>query len=225
MTNEEINLILSSSLFKGFDEDTIFYALKCLKAHEITYQDSTQLFELGENTSLAPLILRGAVDVSIINDAANLFTLNRFKEGEVLALANAITHKPHKTMNICTHGKTKLLMLDLFPITDSNNNYQCQYKVMLMRNIIHLLSNRLLVIQNKFQIITQKTLKDKLLSYFKKASQIQNSKTIVINNTREELAQMICAERSAVSRELNRMQNEGIIKINKNRITLVNNDE
>lgn len=220
MTNQEIEIILSSKIFKGFDENTIIHGIKCLRGKVIIYQDSTQLFQLGETTTLAPLIIDGFIDVSIINNAANKFTMMRYKKGDILAVANALCHCPHQTMDIRTHGETKILMLDFSHISNSNN-YNCPYKLLLMQNLLSILSNRLLFIQNKFQIITQKTLKDKLLTHFNKIAIIQKSRTIELNYTREELAQLISADRSAVCRELNKMQSEGIIDIEKNKITLL----
>lgn len=223
MTNREIEIILTSKIFKGFDEESIHKALHCLKAKLVNYKDSTQIFPLGELTHFAPLIIDGYIDVSIINNAANKFIMTRFKSGEVLALANALSDKPNQIMDIRTHGTTRVLMLDLSQLINYEINC-CPCKMLLMQNLLSILSNKMVKLQNKFQILTQKSLQDKLILLLEQLSSIQNSRTVVLNCTREELAQRVCAERSAVSRQLCRMKSEGLIEIDQNKITLLQTD-
>ena len=135
-------------------------------------------------------------------------------------LISPLLYQTRIESDIRTHGETKILMLDFSHISN-NNNFTCPYKLLLMQNLLSILSNRLFFIQNKFQIITQKTLKDKLLTHFHKIAIVQHSSTIELYYTREELAQLISADRSAVCRELNKMQSDGIIDIEKNKITLL----
>jgi CRP-like cAMP-binding protein len=220
MLNKEMQILLNSKVFNGFTEESINKALRCLKAKVKTYNDSSQIFLLGDKANIAPFILEGSIDVSIINNSGNIFIMTRCKEGDLLATAIALSNGENQTMDIRTHGNTKLLMLDLSQLYNRENN-TCPYKTMLMQNILSILSNKMIFLQKKFQIITQKSLRDKLLMQLNCLSTSQHSKTIVLPFTREELAQSICAERSAVSRELNRMQCNKIIKLNKNIITLL----
>lgn len=220
MLNKEMQILLTSKVFNGFTEESINKALRCLKAKVESYKDSSQIFLIGDKANIAPFILEGSIDVSIINSSGNTFIMTRCKEGDLLATAIALSSGENQTMDIRTHGDTKLLMLDLSQLYITENN-TCPYKTLLLQNILGILSNKMVFLQNKFQIITQKSLKDKLLMQLNSLSISQHSKTIVLPYSREELAQSICAERSAVSRELNRMQCNKIIKLSKNKITLL----
>jgi len=220
MLDKEIQILLHSKIFEGFTNESIEKALHCLKAKIAIYADSSQLFLSEQKVHCAPLILEGAIDVSLINNAGNRFILTRFHEGDLLSIAIALNCEENQTMDIRTKGKTKLLMLDLSQLYKTSN-ITCPYKTILLQNLLEILSNKMIFLQNKFQIITQKSLKDKLLMQLNKLAKIQQSKTIVLPYTREELAQSIYAERSAVCRELNKMQQDKILKIDKNRITIL----
>ena len=73
----------------------------------------------------------------------------------------------------------------------------------------------------KMQILAQNSLRQKLLLYFAILSKQQNSSTITIPFGRDKLASYLSCDRSAVSRELGRMQKEGMIEVSRNTITLL----
>lgn len=219
MTNQEIQILLDSKTFAGFDRDSILIALNCLNSRTEIFSDSVQLFKTGDKVTYAPFILTGSIEVSIINEAGNKFMMTRFQQGDLIAAAININHLKNNSMDIRTHGTTKLLMLDLSQLFRAENN-TCQYKTILLQNMLGILSSKIMFLQQKFQTITQKSLRDKILNQFNLLSIKQDNKTIILPYTREEFAQSICADRSAVSRELNKMQNEKVIRIEKNQITI-----
>ena len=70
-------------------------------------------------------------------------------------------------------------------------------------------------LNNKIQILSQKTLRDKLITYFELLSIQKGSNVITIPFNREQLACYLCSERSSVCRELSRLKDDNIININK----------
>lgn len=89
-----------------------------------------------------------------------------------------------------------------------------------LENILREVARDAVYLNLKIQLLSQPTLRDKLLFYLNVMHNSQRSHVFTIPFTREKLAQFICADRSAVSRELSRMQSEGIIKIDGKQITL-----
>lgn len=220
MSNEELQTIITSKTFTGFTEKSIHTALNCLNAKKETYIDSSQLLQQTKKINQIPFILEGSIDISIINNAGNKFLMNRFIEGDLLVAPFDLGNYENEMLDIRTHGKTRLLILDLSQLYNSEKN-DCPYKTMLLQNILYIFTKKIISLQKKFQVITQKSLKDKLLVQLTQLSITQHSKNIQMPYNREELAQGICAERSAVSRELNNMKNDKVIDISKNLITLL----
>lgn len=90
-----------------------------------------------------------------------------------------------------------------------------------LENILREVARDAVYLNLKIQLLSQPTLRDKLLFYLNVMHDSQHSHVFTIPFTREKLAQFICADRSAVSRELSRMQREGIITIEGKQIKFV----
>ena len=90
-----------------------------------------------------------------------------------------------------------------------------------LENILREVARDAVYLNLKIQLLSQPTLRDKLLFYLNVMHDSQHSRVFTIPFTREKLAQFICADRSAVSRELSRMQSEGIITIEGKQIKFV----
>ena len=90
-----------------------------------------------------------------------------------------------------------------------------------MKNLIRVLSDKNIFLSIKNDILSQKSLRSKIMLYLKYMSNIQKSNNIVIPYNRDKLAEFISSDRSALSRELNRLSKEKIIKLEGNKITIL----
>jgi CRP-like cAMP-binding protein len=79
--------------------------------------------------------------------------------------------------------------------------------------------NRRLI--QKSEIVSRKTLREKLMAYLSMQSQEAGSKSFIVPIGRVELAEYISADRSAITRELNAMRDEGIIDFKRNSFTIL----
>ena len=108
--------------------------------------------------------------------------------------------------------KSKVLFIKV-PSAQNKTCRTCPYKMTVLENILREVAREAVYLNLKIQLLSQPTLRDKLLFYLNVMHDSQHSHVFTIPFTREKLAQFICADRSAVSRELSRMQREGIITI------------
>lgn len=92
-------------------------------------------------------------------------------------------------------------------------------------SIIAQIAKQNLGLVEKVEILGRKTLRGKIMAYLEKQSRINNSATVVLPFNRTDLANYLDADRSAMTRELYRMQDEGILEIEKNKFTILGKDE
>ena len=92
-------------------------------------------------------------------------------------------------------------------------------------SIIAQIAKQNLGLVEKVEILGRKTLRGKIMAYLEKQSRINNSSTVVLPFNRTDLANYLDADRSAMTRELYRMQDEGILEIEKNKFTILGKDE
>lgn len=88
------------------------------------------------------------------------------------------------------------------------------------RNIILSLAESNINLNQKIEVLTQKSLRDKLMMYFSQMKEAHGGTTICLPFNREQLAQYVCSERSSVCRELSHMQSEGLIRLDGNFVTV-----
>ncbi len=114
---------------------------------------------------------------------------------------------------------SKILFLNINSLLSRpvNKNYYSKF----VANIMSILATNNIVLNRKIQLLTQKSLRKKLMTYFIQLSKERNNNVFRISFTREQLARYVCSERSSVCRELGKMQDEGLVKIDGNTITLI----
>ena len=98
----------------------------------------------------------------------------------------------------------------------------CPFHARLIENLVCVLARRNLILNEKLTYVTQHTLRDKILSYLSAESIRQHSSYFDIPFDRQQLADYLNAERSALSGELSRLKKEGIIDYQKNHFFLKN---
>ena len=95
-----------------------------------------------------------------------------------------------------------------------------QYHNLLIRNMVHLLAEKNVYLNRKMEILSQKSIREKVLAYLNEQAKRQNTMNPILPFTREELADFLCVNRSALSKELGRMQAEHLIHFQRNQFSL-----
>ena len=91
----------------------------------------------------------------------------------------------------------------------------------LMCNIVSVLADNNTRLIEKTEILCKKTLRSKILAYLEQEARNKQSHQFTIPFNRTDLANYLDADRSALTRELARMKDEGIIDYTKNTFTLL----
>lgn len=130
-----------------------------------------------------------------------------------------ITSQKNELTHFRAFTDSEILFLDINQIID----YPCMksYYTKFIHNITRILATKNIMLTKKIQLLTQKTLRDKLMTFFNQCAVNANSSTFTVDFSREQLAQFICSERSSVSRELGYMQDDGLISIDGKQFTIL----
>ncbi len=111
--------------------------------------------------------------------------------------------------------ESEILFIDIELLFKKNKN------IVLANNIIELLRNKMSKINIKLEILSKRSIRDKLISYFKSEQMKINKKSIFLKITYTDLADYLSVDRSAMMRELKKMKEEKIIKIIDKKITVL----
>ena len=86
--------------------------------------------------------------------------------------------------------------------------------------MMNVLAERNLMMNRKLAILSQRSIRDKLLAFLAWQRQDKKSTTFTIPFNRDELADYLCVNRSALSREISNMMDDGLIASERNQFTL-----
>lgn len=205
-----IDIILKSSLFSNIDRNDVLNMINSFQNK--SYKKGNTIIDIGDYIDNIYLILDGMVELSKEYDDARKNIVNILNAGDIFAESFALSTNKISTIQALSFTDTKILKIN------TNNIFN---NAIFLKNLIRVLSDKNIFLSIKNDILSQKSLRSKIMLYLKYMSNIQKSNNIVIPYNRDKLAEFISSDRSALSRELNRLSKEKIIKLEGNKITIL----
>ena len=98
--------------------------------------------------------------------------------------------------------------------------HQCQTKI--LSNLLEDLSEKAILLTRKVHYLTLKGMREKIFAYLTDIYKRQHSNTIQLPHNREQMAEVLNVSRTALSRELGRLRDEGLIDITGRTVTIKN---
>lgn len=202
-------------------EDDITSVLECLSASEKKYPKKAYIWHAGDSPDYIGLVVEGQVNI-IKEDfvgnrivIANIMPSHVFGESYSIAKVNAYP--------VSTQAATDsiVVLLSLRSLTSTCKN-ACMFHNKLVENMLKLIAQKNILLNHKLDCITKKTTRQKLAFYLINELRFSETAEVEIPFNREELADYLGVNRSALSRELASLNNEQILSYNKNRFSLLN---
>ena len=122
-------------------------------------------------------------------------------------------------VSVAASETTGIMLIDYRKIVTTCSS-ACVFHMQLIKNMMRILAEKNILLTQKMEHLAKRTTRDKLLSFLSAQALLAGSDTVDIPFNRQELADYLCVDRSALSRELGAMQAEGLLKYEKNRFEL-----
>ena len=147
--------------------------------------------------------------------------LSVFGENQLFGETFAGSNDPVSSVSFYSARNTRVLSIPFHRIMHTCN-MSCVFHHRIIENMVSLIADKNKQLMEKLEIVSQKTLRKKLLSYLSLQSQQNHGKSrFTIPMGRSELANYLNADRSALTRELTNMEKDGLISYEKNTFTLL----
>lgn len=195
-------------------ESQLKEALSCLRAREVSYKKGENLIILGNPINEFAVVLSGTVQVSCDDINGNRMIMATISKGEMFAESLAATGCEDSPVYANAIEDTVVMWLNADIIRRNETDTDVKRKIVI--NFINAVANKCLDMNNRIQILSKKTIREKVITYLSQMSQQGRKKELRIPLDRQDMANYLGVERSALSRELSRMEQEGIISFRKN---------
>ncbi len=191
--------------------------LSCLK--NVQYSKNEVIFHTGDTVNEIGIVLKGRVNIENIDIWGNKSILSSISEGEIFAETYAICGEPMMVDAVAAE-KSEIQFLNLKALIDEKNSDKGWY-VKLISNMLKISVRKNLALSGRIFCTSSKTIRGRLLTYLSNISVKSGSKTFQIPFDRQQLADYLNLDRSALSKELGKMRDEGLIEFHKNVFKLI----
>ena len=214
------NQIKNSPVFFGLSEEELKQILECFNARIKSYGDGELIIRQGDMIKNIYLVLEGTVNVEKDSYWGRRIIVSQLGINDNIALAFVASKNVESSIDAIAVEKTKLLLLSYEKCTTICQNACTKHKL-LINNLFEILSKENIELLQKIENISQKTIREKLLTYFSNEARKNKSNIFEISFNRQDLADYLNIDRSSMSFELSKMQKDNLIKVDKNKFTLI----
>jgi CRP-like cAMP-binding protein len=219
-----MHVLENCPLLAEIDGDGLVKLMKCLSVSSGRFEKNSFIFLAGESVPSAGIVLSGAVHVIMEDFWGNRAIMARLEPGELFGEAFQCAGLQKLPVSALAAETSEILSIDVAKAM-SPCSEQCHFHLKLIQNLIRVLAEKNILLTQKIGYVTRRTIREKLMTYLssqaKTADRESRDKTsFKIPFSRQELADYLSADRSALSAELGRMRDDGILGFKKNRFVL-----
>ncbi len=206
-------------LFSGIDKDDIKKLLNCLTVNKKSYRKDEYIIKIGSDINDIGLPLTGRIFMEKEDYSGNHYFYTEIQQdylfGEVFICPDSCSSTVnYRAITDCT---ILFIKYDTILHTCKNN---CRCHQILIGNLINLIAFKSRCLMDKIEIISKKSIRERIMTYLSLLSQKQHSHVVTSPLNHKELAGFLCVNRSSMLRELNYMKEANLIDFNRNTYTI-----
>ena len=216
---EMLSVLRTSGIFSGISEEETEKMLHCLEVRPETFQKDEYILRAGDLVEAFGVVITGKVLIIQEDFWGNRNILAAVGAGHCFAETFACS--PGAVLNVSVMAQTnvQVLFLSVKRILTTCPS-TCSHHSRMIRNLLSELAEKNLRLNEKITHLGQRSRRAKILSYLSAEAQRHGSAEFDIAFSRQQLADYLSVDRSGLSMELSRMQEEGLLEYRKNHFVL-----
>jgi CRP-like cAMP-binding protein len=213
------SFVKTCPLFEGISEADLELLLACLSSRRRNYSKGNFIFSAGQRPGEVGVILTGSAHILKEDFRGNRNLLAEIRAGDLFAEGIVCAGVEKFPVSVVAQEDTDALLLDYRRIITSCRS-ACVFHRRLIENMLRVLARKNMLLVDKMEHITKRTTREKLLSYLARQAELNGTLEFDIPFDRRMLADYLSVDRSALSDELSKMRNAGLIAFRKNHFAL-----
>lgn len=214
-----IPVLKRTQMFAGVGEEEIAAMLGCLQARLRTFKKGEYVYREGEHLSNIAVLAEGNLHVQRDDYWGNRSIINQVAVGEMFGEAYVGPDSGAILNDVVAVEDSTMIFFDVRRILTTCPS-ACRFHSMVVQNLFFTISERNRKLVQKLGHMSKRSTREKLISYLSEEAKKHNSGTFTIPFNRQQMADFLSVDRSAMSNELGKMRGEGLISFEKNRFTL-----
>lgn len=215
-----IPILKRTQLFSGVGEEEIRAMLNCLQAKLCTYKKGDFVLRQGEHLGKIFVLMTGKLHIQRDDYWGNRSIINMVSVGEMFGEAYVAPESGVLMNDVLAVEDSVVIFFDVKRIMTVCSS-ACRFHSMVVQNLFFAISEKNRRLVQKLTFMTKRTTREKLIAYLSEEAKRQNSSEFSIPFNRQQLADFLSVDRSAMSNELCKMRDEGLIEFEKSRFKLL----
>lgn len=208
-----------SPLFEGIGTDSLSALFSCLGARRVRLAKGETLMRTGERADRFGVVLSGSLAVSTYDANGKRTLIKLIGAPESVAAAQALSGADTMSVDVEANEDSEVLLFRAARIVTPCEN-ACSFHTRIVRNIMRALAVKTLELNRKIDILSHRSTQDRLMAYLRSVAQQKCTVEFDIPFDRQQLAEFLCVERSALSAEISRLSKLGLITSRKSHFAL-----
>lgn len=213
------SVLETCSLFSGISREDIEGLTVCLGMRTISVKKNAAIWSEGDPAVYIGIVLSGCVQIVKEDFFGNRSILDQVEPGSLFGESFAAVGATLPVSAIAAQD-SQIALIDCKRITVSCGN-ACGFHSQMIHNLLRVVAEKNLQVNQKLEIIAQRSTREKLLAYLNSQAKRAGSNSFTIPFDRQALADYLGVERSAMSAEISKLRKDGTIVCDRSRFTLL----
>lgn len=206
-------------LFRNLRPENIDALLRFLEYKIETYTKNSLIAQEGDYCDSIGVVISGTVELQTIYPSGKVSTLTQLHEGNTFGEAILFASYSEYPQSVTSVTKSEILFIKKTEVV-----HMLTHHPIVLENFLTLMSNKLIMLNRKVKILSLDTIRQKICNYLIKEYKIQGNLKIRVKLSRKHMAEHMAVQRPSLSRELIKMEQEGLIEYDKDSITILDLD-
>ena len=215
-----LRILQKTRLFAGVDEDELGAMLGCLDASVQEYAKGSCVLRQGEHISRLMVLVKGRLHIQKDDYWGNRSIVSVISPGELFGEAYAAPGSGALMTDVVAVEDSAVVFLDFNRVLSVCSS-GCRFHALTVRNLFFAISEKNRHLVGRLGIATQRSMRGKLTAFLSEQAKKHGSSAFEIPFNRQQMADYLSVDRSAMSNELCKMRDEGMLRFDKNRFELL----
>ena len=207
-------------LFQGIEAEELELVLGCLGAKTEHFSKGEAILSEGKPARRIGIILKGSAQVIREDYFGSRSIMTRLEAPDLFAEAFVCAGVKEMPLTVIALEETEALLIDGERILHTCSN-ACAFHQRMIFNLMRILATKNLMCNQKIEITSKRTTRDKLMAYLMIEAKKNQSTRFLIPYDRQELADYLEVDRSGLSAEISKLRREGVLECSRNHFELL----
>lgn len=215
-----IPVLKRTKLFAGVGEEEIGAMLDCLQVSMREYKKGEYVYRSGEHIRFISILAEGSLLIQKDDYWGNRSIVNQITVGEIFGEAYAMQDSEALLNDVVALENSTVLLFDVQRILSTCPS-ACRFHTLVIQNLVRSISAKNRMLTQKIDYMAQRSTREKLIAYLSAQSKKHENASFEIPFNRQQLADFLGVDRSAMSNELCKMRDEGMLVFRRNHFELI----